>query len=79
MTLPDQIWIGLSDEEHEGRFFWLDGSEDTENEAMWFPNEPNDYGSGEDCAAMYARTYGLMNDLSCSNSQVGLCEKKYEP
>ena len=79
LALPDRIWIGLSDEELEGRFLWLDGSEDIENEAMWALGEPNDSDPGEDCAVILAHFYGLMNDIPCSYAVVGLCEKKYEP
>ena len=79
MALPDQIWVGLSDEDHENRFFWLDGKEATKSEAIWAPNEPGNHGAGEDCVVMNPRNYGNMNDLICSNSKVGLCEKKHEP
>ena len=78
MVLPDQIWVGLSDEDYENRFFWLDGKEATKSEARWAPKEPNNYGSGEDCAVMNPRSYGEMNDIKCTNIKVGLCEKKYE-
>jgi gliding motility-associated-like protein len=68
------IWIGLSDELHEGKFTWYDGSDTTYHN--WAKNEPNNAGN-ENCVQIFAD--GTWNDLACSgyNSlsviEVNLC------
>ncbi len=41
-----RFWIGLSDEEEEGRFVWVTGEPLIYQN--WYVGEPNDYGRGED-------------------------------
>ena len=55
------IWVGLNDKANEGSFVWSDSS--TATYRPWAAGEPNDYGTGEDCAQY---TYPSMNDFTCT-------------
>ena len=44
------VWIGYSDADDEGQWRWADGS--AGDFTNWWTEEPNDYGRGEDCAAL---------------------------
>ena len=46
----DPIWIGLTDEIHEGSWQWINGESLTYTN--WGSGEPNDAGTGEDYAVM---------------------------
>ncbi|KAI8510536.1 hypothetical protein Bbelb_114520 [Branchiostoma belcheri] len=48
------FWFGLHDQRKEGRFEWVDGSALGPYNS-WGPQEPNDAGSGEDCAVYSAK------------------------
>lgn len=63
--------IGLTDQDDEGRFKWVTGS-NLEYNNFW-PGEPNNSGGKEDCAEM--RYSGLWNDVSCNKEQYFICEK----
>jgi hypothetical protein len=52
------IWIGATDEIHEGSWQWINGESFTYTN--WGTEEPSDSGSGEDYAMMYSD--GLWND-----------------
>jgi len=71
MAVTD-LWIGLSDEAIEGQFRWISG--DPLETSLWRAGEPNDFGSGEDCAAWSAAD-GQWNDLPCITRRQSLCEK----
>ncbi|MFN3199056.1 MAG: lectin-like protein [Bradymonadia bacterium] len=63
-------WIGLDDRDQEGAFVWPDGGRPLY--APWNSGEPNDYGSGEDCAHML--TWGpFWNDNRCSAEMGVMC------
>ena len=67
-------WIGLSDELIEGDWKW----ESTTYTAVftdWYPGQPNDSGSGEDCAHLYATDYYHWNDAPCNSYYRPLCKK----
>ena len=66
--------IGLTDQDDEGTFKWVTGS-NLEYNNFW-PGEPNNSGGKEDCAEM--RYSGLWNDVSCSKEQYFICEKDNE-
>lgn len=68
--IGDVVWLGLNDRSVEGTFVWESGSASTfEN---WDANEPNNFGGGEDCAAM--RGDALWNDAPCDAIYMPLCE-----
>ena len=70
-------WIGLRDNQAEGTFRW-----DFDNSVLgpytnWDGNEPNNYGSGEDCAEINGpgqSSFGKWNDRDCPSSRHFICE-----
>nr|XP_055064547.1 CD209 antigen-like protein E [Misgurnus anguillicaudatus] len=64
-----QIWIGLSDSDEEGRWKWVDGS--TLSSSFWGPGEPNG-GRRENCVESYPSEW---NDISCNKALKWICEK----
>ncbi|XP_059130549.1 mannose-binding protein A-like [Peromyscus eremicus] len=63
-------YIGITDEVTEGQFMYVTGGKLTYSN--WKQNEPNDYGSGEDCVIMLES--GIWNDVSCQSSFIAVCE-----
>ena len=68
----DYYWIGLNDQETEGRWVWLNGEEATRQTAMWGSGEPNNLGSGQDCGTIYTNNLG--HDISCNHAFHAVCE-----
>uniref|UniRef100_A0A3B1K604 C-type lectin domain-containing protein n=1 Tax=Astyanax mexicanus TaxID=7994 RepID=A0A3B1K604_ASTMX len=68
------VWIGLSDEEEEGVWKWVDGSPLTTR--YWSTGEPNNADRGEDCAVFTDGSFTLQtwNDLPCFNGNFWICE-----
>ncbi|XP_019208826.1 CD209 antigen-like protein E [Oreochromis niloticus] len=71
-------WIGLHDEEEEGRWKWVDGT--PLNLMYWADHQPDNGGGDpkwgeEDCAHIRTFENTLWNDLSCRNSLPWVCEK----
>ncbi|KAI1887302.1 hypothetical protein AGOR_G00188890 [Albula goreensis] len=64
------LWIGLTDSNEEGTWKWVDGT--TLITGYWRSGEPNNVGSGEDCAVMHPEGW---NDLPCTNKAYWVCEK----
>ena len=65
------FWIGISDETTEGEFTY-ESNGVTIGYKNWRPNEPNNYGKGEDCVQM---NQGAWNDLSCASKLSFVCER----
>ncbi|CAK6436450.1 unnamed protein product [Pipistrellus nathusii] len=66
----DHAFLGITDEATEGQFVYLTGGRLTYSN--WKKNEPNNFGSGEDCVILLKD--GVWNDISCSSSHVAVCE-----
>uniref|UniRef100_A0A668AGS9 C-type lectin domain-containing protein n=1 Tax=Myripristis murdjan TaxID=586833 RepID=A0A668AGS9_9TELE len=68
-----QVWIGLSDQETEGEWKWVDGS--SLSYKSWAEGQPDDRGGREDCGEVRP-AYDGWNDAPCSDGQPWICEKK---
>ena len=68
------FWIGIHDITNEGTFTYESNGQPI-GYKNWNYGEPNDWGSGEDCAEINVNT-GKWNDLSCNNKQSFVCDKK---
>ncbi|XP_036420160.1 CD209 antigen-like protein A [Colossoma macropomum] len=69
------FWIGLTDEEAENTWKWVDGQPLTDK--FWRKNEPNNFGDREDCAIFTTaveHSQQTWNDYSCSGKENWMCE-----
>ena len=66
-------WIGLSDDDQEGTFVWIDGTiatyEDWKNENG--DTEPSDRDHTENCVVIHS---GGWADITCQNRATFICE-----
>eukprot|EP00490_Sorites_sp_Unknown_P025689 CAMPEP_0114655804 /NCGR_PEP_ID=MMETSP0191-20121206/11442_1 /TAXON_ID=126664 /ORGANISM="Sorites sp." /LENGTH=571 /DNA_ID=CAMNT_0001871849 /DNA_START=160 /DNA_END=1872 /DNA_ORIENTATION=- len=71
--LQKTVWIGMNDRVVEGPLGWIDGYSVPGMYTNWEANEPNDYGSGEDCGSIWGGHGGRWNDYPCSRSEWFAC------
>ncbi|XP_063042641.1 asialoglycoprotein receptor 1 [Engraulis encrasicolus] len=76
-TMPLFFWLGLTDEEFNGHWKWVDGTPYTVIRSDWKPNQPDDWhlhglGGGEDCAHFHAD--GRYNDDHCTRVNRYVCK-----
>ena len=81
---PSSALIGLTDRQSEGRFAYLSSGKEP-SFSNWAPGEPNDWGSGEDCAHFFFKLmngnnvhdsqWGKWNDVPCNMKWHYVCEK----
>ena len=66
-------WIGATDIDFEGNFVWMSGTPwSYEN---WKSGQPNNYGSGEDCATLGGGGEGgEWMDRGCEQKFLPLCQ-----
>ncbi|XP_043935587.1 alpha-2-macroglobulin-like [Protopterus annectens] len=75
-------WIGLTDEDEEGRWYWIDGTSHNTTFGFWCEGEPNNvtYSNpkGEDCALIWTNHAcpKTWNDDSCLKNNFFICEKE---
>ena len=78
------VYIGITDEIREGKWFWLNGNLYNSADFAWAVNDNYDKAEGsggpnKNCAIMsfaYNNTNDLrVWDISCSQNRRGLCEK----
>lgn len=75
---PGFLWIGLDDLAQEGRWMYIDGVLSDENNTKWKPNQPDNYGRGEDCAHILNHDLNFrLNDMKCTNNNKVLCETEF--
>ncbi|KAL4218162.1 C-type lectin (CTL) or carbohydrate-recognition domain (CRD) [Mactra antiquata] len=69
-------WIGLSDDDIEGKFVWY-GTSKVPEYTDWFPGNPSNSAGKEDCGEIIRdATYGThWNDVDCHNVQPAVCEQ----
>ncbi|XP_012877940.1 PREDICTED: C-type lectin domain family 4 member F isoform X2 [Dipodomys ordii] len=70
-------WIGLTDKDTEGSWYWVDGTpfNSTESREFWETNQPDNWlhkhGEREDCVQIQKK----WNDIYCSASYPWVCKK----
>ncbi|XP_032436979.1 CD209 antigen-like protein E isoform X3 [Xiphophorus hellerii] len=82
----DSFWIGLTDSQTEGKWFWVDGSPLDPSLSFWHNIEPNNSAgknpAGEDCGRMEKRENNKdlnnWDDYSCDVQIKSVCEKPAE-
>ncbi|KAL4218163.1 C-type lectin (CTL) or carbohydrate-recognition domain (CRD) [Mactra antiquata] len=69
-------WIGLSDDDIEGKFVWY-GTDNVPEFTDWFPGNPSDSAGHEDCGEIIKwANHGIhWNDVYCHNVQPAICEQ----
>ncbi|XP_033761145.1 lectin BRA-3-like isoform X2 [Pecten maximus] len=69
-------WVGATDMDVEGTWRWTDNDEDV-NFSNWGANQPNNWGSGQDCLSIGYETGGdrVWNDDDCNMYKPYICEK----
>ncbi|XP_061438813.1 macrophage mannose receptor 1-like isoform X2 [Rhineura floridana] len=65
-------WIGLTDQEHDGAWKWVDGTHVGPGNSYWHQNEPNG-GNAENCALMKSSQW---YDYPCKESYHWICERE---
>ena len=73
LKIREGQWIGASDEDDEGMWKWVNGSNATEEQLLWRTGEPNNSFDNEDCATL--TDDGTSFDFACARTLPGLCEK----
>ncbi|KAM9363506.1 C-type lectin domain family 4 member E-like [Symphorus nematophorus] len=74
-SLKQRVWIGLTDEETEGVWKWVDGTEVTKK--YWGNKQPDNAGKGEHCVEIYTvfGPFKNWNDMRCWTKSNFICEK----
>ena len=73
-TAGYRLWLGAHDRAEEGQFIWQSSKRPVQQH-LWYKNEPNNYGNGEDCAQLDKYYDGKLNDYMCSKNLNFACEK----
>ncbi|XP_043944421.1 hepatic lectin-like [Protopterus annectens] len=69
-------WIGLTDQQQEGIWQWVDGTSYDDGVKFWHTGNPDDYHNNEDCIELYHHDgKTLWNDSNCNRRQKWICEK----
>ena len=79
--LNQEAWIGLSDNEKEGKFIWTDGT--STKYSNWAADQPNDEEKKQDCGEIVNGVFwpgglsqtGLWNDYQCHLKLMYICQK----
>uniref|UniRef100_A0A672G0Z7 CD209 antigen-like protein E n=1 Tax=Salarias fasciatus TaxID=181472 RepID=A0A672G0Z7_SALFA len=72
------FWVGLTDMDTEDHWVWINNVTEVEPR-YWMDGEPNEYGIGEDCAAVVyssSNPWKSRNDANCQRNELyWICEK----
>ena len=73
----EMFWIGLSDQENEGDFRWVNGDQASfTDQSFWAQNSPGG-GANDDCgAAHFGDVHPKVVDVQCSSLFFAVCEKR---
>ncbi|XP_072042783.1 uncharacterized protein [Amphiura filiformis] len=75
-NVDDGYFVGLRDETNEGVYQWSDNSQyDYTN---WAPGQPDNYGSDQDCVAVWPHQDGKWKDNQCTRQYPYICQKRRE-
>ncbi|KAK4805932.1 hypothetical protein QYF61_021496 [Mycteria americana] len=72
-TRNERFWIGLTDQNSEGEWEWIDGTDYKSTFTFWKEGEPNNSENREDCAHVWFS--GEWNDVYCTYECYYICEK----
>lgn len=76
----DRCWIGMHDRTVEGRWEFLDFTDDSTSDLVvaWYPANPNNAGGNEHCGEIlnYQSRSISINDIPCTSRFYGCCEVK---
>lgn len=70
------VWFGLTDQETENTFKWVDGTTLTPTSfSYWDEGEPNNEFGNEHCVQVWRQ--GKWNDEICNETSYAVCEKHF--
>ncbi|KAL4218161.1 hypothetical protein ACF0H5_022897 [Mactra antiquata] len=74
--IADRWWIGLSDDDIEGKFVWY-GTTSKPEFTDWSAGNPSDSLHNEDCVELirYQNKEMHWNDIDCHTTRAAICEK----
>lgn len=72
-VLDDNIWIGATDEDEEGKWVWASTQKSVGKNINWQLNQPNNLYNNQHCMEI---GYLSMNDESCFEENNYICEKE---
>jgi len=67
-----RLWIGASDQGHEGKFTLSDGLPAPKD--FWYPKEPNNGGGNQNCAVVNFEIPGKWDDQNCNVKNAFVCQ-----
>ncbi|XP_039374162.1 C-type lectin domain family 4 member F-like [Mauremys reevesii] len=84
-TQEQDHWIGLTDQETEGSWHWVDGTEyrADASRGFWAENQPDNWHQGiggrEDCVHISPMNRNLWNDINCTEPFRWICKQAHGP
>jgi hypothetical protein len=71
----EALWIGGSDAESEGTWYWIETGKNIDYNLAWLPNEPNDMQGTQNCITLTKARYGTgFWDRACHKEEHFLCQ-----